>query len=140
MIKIQRIKKDSQRFGNKVQTTESIRVVIDNFNINPNDASFVERKYQGCLTGHYSNVFFISFTCEASAKCAPEDRFDFRTGKIIAERRCWNKVKNKTSRILKDILNLQGLKLKEIRDFNANIVYDDMEKVLAEFYNNSQEN
>jgi hypothetical protein len=139
MIKIQRIKKDTQQSGNIVQTTESIRVLIDNFNIDPKDMSFIERKYQGCLTGHYSNIFFINFNCKSTAKCAPEDKFNFRTGKIIAERRCWNKVKNKTSRILKDILNLQGLKLKEIRDFNANIVYDDMEKVLAEFYNNNQE-
>ena len=139
MIKIQRIQKNTKRQDDSVYTTERIRVIIDNFSIEPDNAAKIERKYQGLRIGHYKNIMFLSFTCRSNAKCSPEDKFDFRTGKIIAERRCWNKVKNKTSRILKDILNLQGLKLKEIRDFNANIVYDDMEKVLAEFYNNNQE-
>ena len=139
MIKIQRIKKDTKQNNNVVFTTEDIRLVIDNFDMEPKDKFLISKKYNGCQIGHFNNKMFIKFTCRSTAKCSPEDKFDFRTGKIIAERRCWNKVKNKTSRILKDILNLQGLKLKEIRDFNANIVYDDMEKVLAEFYNNNQE-
>lgn len=139
MIKIQRLKKDTQQKDWIVETTELIKVVIDDFNIDQRYVKSIEKKYSNITLGHYNNTFFIGFECKANAKCYPEDKFDFRTGKIIAERRCWNKVKNKTSRILKDILNLQGMKLKEIRDFNANIVYDDMEKVLAEFYNNNQE-
>lgn len=139
MIKIQRIKKDTQRKDRSVVTRELIKVVINDFNIDQKYMDLIEKKYQNVTLGHYNNIFFIGFECTANAKCSPDDRFNFRTGKIIAERRCWNKVKNKTSRILKDILNIQGLKLKEIRDFNANIVYDDMEKVLAEFYNNNQE-
>lgn len=139
MIKIQRIKKDTKQNNNVVFTTEDIRLVIDNFDMEPKEKLLISKKYNGCQIGHFNNQMFVRFTCRATAKCSSEDKFDFRTGKIIAERRCWNKVKNKTSRILKDILNAQGLKLKEIRDFNANIVYDDMEKVLAEFYNNNQE-
>lgn len=139
MIKIQRLKKDTQQKDWVVETTELIKVVIDDFNIDPRYVNSIEKKYSNITLGHYNNIFFIGFECRANAKCSPDDKFSFRTGKIIAERRCWNKVKNKTSRILKDILNTQGLKLKEIRDFNASIVYDDMEKVLAEFYSNNQE-
>lgn len=139
MIKIQRIKKDTQQKNCVVETTELIKVVIDDFNIDTRYVKSIEKKYSNVTLGHYNNIFFIGFECKANAKCSPEDVFSFRTGKVISERRCWNKVKNKTSRILKDILNLQELKIKEIRDFDSNIVYDDMEKVIAEFYNNNQE-
>lgn len=139
MIKIHKLKKEVTRIDNVIKSKQTIRVELKNFIMNNDDLRTLERKYKNTSFGHYNNKTFFSFSCTEKSSCAPEDVFDFNIGKKIAEARCTNKARAKISRILKCILNIQGAKLKEIRDFNANIVYDDMEKVLAEFYNNNQE-
>lgn len=116
MIKISRTHSEIKQDGMTVTVKDNVRVTVNGFNINKNDVDFLKRKYN-CNVSNLESGLCFGYRCEGKAKCCPEDTFDMNTGKSIAGRRCWRKVKSKASRIIADIISRSMRKTYEMARF-----------------------
>lgn len=113
MIKIRKYNSSIECIDGKTVTiTDRASIHIPGIRATMSDVRFILRKYH-CKIYNSCDGVECSFIKTGIAKCSPQDTFSYETGKSIAGKRCWDKIRKTADRIVQDIVTRHLKRLKE---------------------------